>query len=126
MRMQRAGSRVAIAAAVLVVCLMGSVDAVRAQKQASTKAQSELVRVANAAMTRWPDGASATWDFTLGVELAGVSAAWEKTQDKAYLNYIQHVIDRFVQADGTIKTYKMEDYSLNNLLLGRQLVLLYS
>src|SRR4051812_28646964 len=109
-----------LAAAAGIICLMTFVPEAAAQKQPS-----QLARVANEAIARWPDGASPTWDFTLGVELAGINAAWQDTQNKAYLNYIQHVIDLFVQPDGTIRTYKTEDYSLNNLLLGRQLILLY-
>lgn len=109
-----------LAALAAMMAGMGSVTMAQAQRQ-----QTQLVRVANEAMARWPDGASPNWDFTLGIELAGINAAWQRTQDKAYLNYIQHVIDRFVQADGSIKSYKLEDYSLNNLLLGRQLLLLY-
>src|ERR1041384_7860471 len=34
-------------------------------------------------------------------------------------------MDHFVAADGTIRTYKLEDYSLDNVLPGRILLLLY-
>ncbi len=83
------------------------------------------VQMADEAIARWPEGASKQWDFTLGIELAGINAAWQKTQNKAYLDYIQRTIDRFVQPDGSILTYKRDDYALNDMLLGRQLVLLY-
>jgi aspartyl-tRNA(Asn)/glutamyl-tRNA(Gln) amidotransferase subunit A len=89
------------------------------------------VRVADAAMARWPDGhigpkdTSVSWGFEPGIVLAGFSATLGATSDKRYLNYIQHAVDQFVTPDGLIRTYDLHAYSLNNILIGRQLLLLY-
>ena len=96
------------------------------------ESQSSLsVRVADEAMVRWPEGhigakgASVSWGFEPGIVLAGFSATYAATGDKRYLDYIQHTVDQFVGADGSIRTYDLHIYSLNNILIGRQLLLLY-
>ena len=99
--------------------------------QAETQAPPATIRVANDAMERWPDGhiggkaTPAVWGFELGILLAGVKAVWSATRDPKYFAYLQHAVDQFVQPDGTIATYDPHAYSLNNILLGRELLLLY-
>jgi unsaturated rhamnogalacturonyl hydrolase len=89
------------------------------------------LRVANQAMERWPDGrigpkgSFAVWGFELGIVLAGVSAVWSATSNPAGFDYLQHTLDRFVQSDGVIAGYDMQAYSLNNILIGRELLVLY-
>ena len=96
-----------------------------------TKRVPVTLRVANQAMERWPDGrigpkgTPAAWSFELGIVLAGISAVWSATREPAYLYYLQHTIDNFVQPDGVIAAYDMRAYSLNNILIGRELLLLY-
>ncbi len=81
------------------------------------------------AVQRWPDGQiggkATPWGFELGIVLAGVKAVWSATRDPKYFAYLQHTVDRFVQPDGTIAGYAPQAYSLNNILLGRELLLLY-
>ncbi len=112
--------RSAVAAVGVMVCLIAWPAIARAQNQPSL-----TVRVANEAMARWPQGASREWDFQLGVATAGMDAVWRKTADKAYLLYIRQTMDQFITPDGSILTYKPEEKSLNNMLLGRELLLLY-
>jgi unsaturated rhamnogalacturonyl hydrolase len=54
-----------------------------------------------------------------------MDALWFNTADARYYNYIKSSVDQFVGADGTISTYKVEENQLDNILLGRQLLLLY-
>jgi unsaturated rhamnogalacturonyl hydrolase len=88
-------------------------------------------RVADAAMERWPGGhiaprdAPVAWGFEPGILLTGVQALWTATNNQAYFDYIQHAIDQFVQPDGSIRTYDPKAYALNNILMGRQLLMLY-
>jgi unsaturated rhamnogalacturonyl hydrolase len=98
---------------------------------AQTKASPLTVRVANQVMVRWPEGhispkgTPTTWGFELGIVLAGMNAVWSATNDPHYLAYLQHAVDQFVQPDGTIAGYDSQAYSLNNILIGRQLLTLY-
>lgn len=82
-------------------------------------------------MERWPDGhiadknVSPIWGFEPGIVLSGMSAVWKSTGDRRYLVYIRQAVDQWVQPDGSIKTYDGKAYSLNNILIGRELLLLY-
>ena len=88
-------------------------------------------RAANASIERWPDGRLApvgahwVWNYELGTLLEGMDAVWLNTTDPRYFNYIKSAVDQFVAPDGSIPTYKLEEYQLDSILLGRQLLLLY-
>jgi unsaturated rhamnogalacturonyl hydrolase len=88
-------------------------------------------RAANAAIQRWPDGrfvapgARWAWNYELGTLLEGMDGVWFNTADPSYYKYIKSSVDQFVAADGSIPTRKLEEYQLDNILLGRQLMLLY-
>jgi unsaturated rhamnogalacturonyl hydrolase len=88
-------------------------------------------RAANAAMTRWPDGRTVpagqrwAWNYEVGTLLEGMDAVWLNTVDPRYFNYIKDSVDQLVGPDGSIPTLKPEEHQLDNILLGRQLLLLY-
>jgi unsaturated rhamnogalacturonyl hydrolase len=50
---------------------------------------------------------------------------WLSTADRTYFNYVKDSVDQLVTPDGSIPTLKTEDHELDNILLGRQLLLLY-
>ena len=54
-----------------------------------------------------------------------MDAAWYDTADGRYYRYIKDSIDPFITADGAISTYEQQEYTLDNVLAGRQLLLLY-
>lgn len=87
-------------------------------------------RAANAAMARWPGGrlqpnAPPVWTHDHAALLAAIDAVWLKTGDARYLNYVKACVDGLVSADGSIPTFKPDDFRLTNYQLGRQLLLLY-
>jgi unsaturated rhamnogalacturonyl hydrolase len=82
-------------------------------------------RAANAAMARWPAGAPRTWNYELGTLLEGMDSVWLSTADPRYFHYIQSSVDALLAPDGSIPTLKPEEHQLDNILLGRQLLLLY-
>jgi unsaturated rhamnogalacturonyl hydrolase len=89
-------------------------------------------RLAATAMTRlWPDpggqngGRPARWTYELGVVLKGEEAVWLRTGDGKYFRDIQQSMDRFIEDDGTIRTYRSDENNLDNILLGRMLLTLY-
>jgi unsaturated rhamnogalacturonyl hydrolase len=83
-------------------------------------------RMAATAMTLWKDSLpSGKWNYDQGVVLKGIENVWMQTGNGDYFRYIQHSMDKYIMADGSIKTYKLEDYSLDNLLCGRNLLTLY-
>jgi unsaturated rhamnogalacturonyl hydrolase len=70
-------------------------------------------------------GKPAKWTYDLGVILKGIDGVWYSTGDGRYFSHIQQNLDHFVNDDGTIRTYKLEDYNIDNILLGRNLLALY-
>jgi unsaturated rhamnogalacturonyl hydrolase len=71
------------------------------------------------------DGKPIKWTYDMGVVLKGIEGLWLSTGDAAYYNYIQKQMDVYVKDDGTIKTYKQEDFNLDNVNNGKLLLLLY-
>ncbi|HEY5825068.1 MAG TPA: glycoside hydrolase family 88 protein [Cyclobacteriaceae bacterium] len=66
-----------------------------------------------------------TWDYEQGVVLKGFDELWKQTKDEQYFNYMKKIIDRFVQADGSIRTYEFTEYNIDNITPGRIVLSLY-
>jgi len=84
--------------------------------------------IANTVMDLWKedgDSGSARWTYDEGVVWKGMQGLWYNTGDGRYFKYIQHRMDRLVDKEGNIRTYKIEDYNLDNVLCGRILLMLY-
>jgi unsaturated rhamnogalacturonyl hydrolase len=88
-------------------------------------------RMADSTIKRWPQGKYLSedkpwvWNYELGVLLQGMDDVWYHTADGAYYTYIKESIDPFINKDGSISTYKPENNALDDLVLGRELLLLY-
>jgi unsaturated rhamnogalacturonyl hydrolase len=88
-------------------------------------------RTALAAMARWPAGQFLPvgtrwiWNYELGTLLVGVDAVMQSSTDGRFFQYIQIAVEPFIGPDGSISTYKVDEYQLDSILLGRQLLLLY-
>jgi unsaturated rhamnogalacturonyl hydrolase len=93
------------------------------------QAQSWSQKMANTVMTIWKDsmtqGRPARWTYEQGVVLKGIEGLWKKTKDKKYFDYIQKSMDLFVQEDGSIRTYKPDEYNIDHVNCGRNLLFLY-
>ncbi len=68
---------------------------------------------------------TAHWNYELGVVLIGFERLWKHTGDTTYIQYTKHIFDHFIQPDGTIRTYTMEEYNSDHVPPGRQLLTLY-
>jgi unsaturated rhamnogalacturonyl hydrolase len=67
----------------------------------------------------------ANWNYEIGVVLMGFERLWQFTKDNTYIDYTKHIVDHFIQDDGTIRTFEMEEYNSDNIPPGRQLLRLY-
>lgn len=67
----------------------------------------------------------ARWDYEQGLMLKALEKVWVKTGDARYFNYIKKDIDLYVKEDGSIATYKYEDFNIDNVPPGRALLMLY-
>lgn len=82
-------------------------------------------------MTRRGDSLSfgkdskAKWAYETGVFLKGLEAVWLRTGETKYYDYLKGVIDSYIEPDGSIKTYRLEDFNLDNINCGRLVLALY-
>lgn len=89
------------------------------------------IRMAESFMTWHKDSITvkenkpAGWDYEQGLVLKALEKVWVRTGDSKYFEYIRKDIDRYVQKDGSIRSYKYEDFNLDNIPTGRALLMLY-
>ena len=106
----------------LAALLAGCAATPRAQTPPPTDA-TWAERMAEAVMTRRPL-VRERWDYETGTVLRGIEELYADTDEARYYDYIRSNIDAYVQPDGSITTYKFEDYNLDNIKAGSLLFLL--
>lgn len=87
--------------------------------------------MASTIMTNWKDsmssnGKPAKWTYDQDVILQGIKGLWNATGDGKYFNYIQKSMDFFLDETGNIRTYEYDNFTLDNIAPGRDLLLLYN
>lgn len=65
------------------------------------------------------------WNYTPGLVCSAIQLVWKKTGDKKYFDYIKGYADDMINEDGTIKTYKPEEYNIDKVNPGKFLFGLY-
>ena len=65
------------------------------------------------------------WDYTTGLFLLGIIRYYEINKDKKYFQYVKMIIDSFVDEEGNIKDYSIEEYNLDNINSGKVFFYLY-
>ncbi len=74
------------------------------------------VRFMEDEMQRFPDPTlldfvkKPKWNYTNGLVCKAALEVYEKTKDERFFNYAYRYADHMIEADGTIKTYKIENY----------------
>ncbi|SKC87600.1 glycoside hydrolase family 88/105 protein [Ohtaekwangia koreensis] len=66
------------------------------------------------------------WDYEQGVLLKSFDVLSQHTGDKKYFTYAKKIMDHFVQADGSIRTYDLLEYNIDHITPGRVVLALYS
>jgi unsaturated rhamnogalacturonyl hydrolase len=96
----------------------------------NAQTRSYAADMAKTVMTIWKDsmtkGRPARWSYDQAVILKGIEGLWKATGDKKYFDYIQKSMDHFVKDDGTVRTYQVEEYNIDNVTPGRNVLLLYN
>lgn len=86
-------------------------------------------KIASTVMQTWKDstpiGSATKWSYDMGVVLKGLEGLWMNTGDARYYNYIAAKMDYFVQYDGTIKGYELDEYNIDHVNNGKLVLLLY-
>jgi unsaturated rhamnogalacturonyl hydrolase len=89
------------------------------------------VRMADSEMARrgdglvWTEDGRAKWDYTAGLFTLSLLKLNERVNDPRYVNFAETAIGSFITPDGNIRTYKAEDYSLDNINPGKTVLALY-
>ena len=65
------------------------------------------------------------WNYEQGLMLVALRRMWQYTNDRRYFDFIKGNVDQFVEESGSIKTYKYEDFNLDNVAIGRELLTVY-
>jgi unsaturated rhamnogalacturonyl hydrolase len=101
----------------LAICLVASAQTTPLSEQAAATAMTAL----------WRDsgGYPAKWTYDHGLVLKGIERVYLATGNKQYFDFIQRSIDHFVNDDGSIRTYKIDEYNIDHILPGRNLLYLY-
>ncbi|MBP6576774.1 MAG: glycoside hydrolase family 88 protein [Chryseobacterium sp.] len=66
------------------------------------------------------------WSYPNGLVLKGAEELYKKNGKKEYFDYIKGYAEEMVNADGSIKTYKIKNYNIDMLNSGNVLLYLYS
>ncbi|MDR2914669.1 MAG: glycoside hydrolase family 88 protein [Tannerella sp.] len=92
---------------------------------------SYAVRIADSEMVRCPESwqldfqKTLKWDYCHGVELQAFLNLYEVTDNEKYRDYAVSYADTMINADGSIKTYKPEEYNIDRLNTGKMLFYIY-
>jgi len=120
-----------LAAALGYLIAVLAVQATPAQAQGALKVDEPSAKMAASIMKQWPKGVVTTqghpgeWGYEEGVLLDGMVAQWHATADGDDFRYVKDSVDKYVESDGTIKGYRADIHSLDEIELGRSVLLLY-
>lgn len=67
----------------------------------------------------------ARWNYTPGLELRAYFDAYEKYGGQEIFEFSEKWYDGLIEEDGTIRTYKLENYSIDHICPGKSLLYLY-
>lgn len=121
----------------VLACAVAAQDAKEKKREPRSKAPTSIamnpwsVRMADSVIVRDPspltlDSEKPAWNYTQGLILKGMMAAYAKTNDARYLDYTKAYYDSFVNADGSIKTYDLKEYSVDRINAGKVMFTLYA
>ena len=91
-----------------------------------------FVRMADSEMKRNPESwmvdfsKDLKWNYCHGLELEAIYDVYRKSGDKKYYNYALSYADTVINSDGTIKSYKLEEYNIDRLNSGKMLFPIYA
>ncbi|HSJ55349.1 MAG TPA: glycoside hydrolase family 88 protein [Anaerolineae bacterium] len=95
-----------------------------AQAGAAWASASWSVRIAEQMLARRPL-LSRRWHYEPGVMLLAYHRLWQMTGDDQYFDHVRRNVEALVDAGGCIRTYRLEDYNLDQINEGRLLFPLY-
>lgn len=107
------------------------VGMVQAQESFPKEQKPWSVRMVESEMVRNPESwqvdfqPSLKWDYCHGLELGAMMDVYDRYGDAKFYEYALAYADTMVNEDGTIKKYKLTDYSLDRINSGKMLFRIY-
>ncbi len=98
----------------------------------SCAGKKNFVRMADSEMKRNPESwmvdfsKDLKWNYCHGLELEAIYDVYRKTGDKKYYNYALSYADTVINQNGTIISYKLEEYNIDRLNSGKMLFPVYA
>jgi len=86
--------------------------------------QAWSVRMADSVIRRHSPS-SAQWHYEHGLVLLAIERVWHATREVRFWNHVKDTVDLFIDPDGAIRTYNLEEYNLDQINPGRVLFPLY-
>lgn len=72
-----------------------------------------------------PVGIPRSWTYEQGVQLKAVEQVWYATGDPKYFDFIKRGMDFWLDKDGKLSKYNLEEYNIDHVTPGRALMTLY-
>ncbi|MEO7996105.1 MAG: glycoside hydrolase family 88 protein [Gemmatimonadaceae bacterium] len=120
--------RVALLSAAITTFVASMANAQAATPRASSTKEAAVpwsVRMSRAAMQRNPV-IHEKWDYTAGLMLLAIDRVGRANKDTMFASYVRRNMDRMIGDDGSIRTYRTEDFNLDQINQGRLLFSLYA
>lgn len=86
-------------------------------------ADSQVARKADGML--WTEGGRKKWDYADNVFLLSIIKLGQEIKEPKYAQVADKVMNSFVKEDGSIQTYVLEDFNIDNINPGKTLLALY-
>ncbi len=109
----------------LISCEIFSQEKLNWQKNLPSKLVDNFIYLYPDSIAYPDEPKSHKWNYEQGLMYEAIYRLYEKTNNKKYLNYIKKNLDYYIQTNGDIKTYKQDEFNLDNINPGRALLNFY-
>jgi len=92
----------------------------------TVKVANPATRMVESVIARAPTVLTGKWEYDTGMVLKGIERAALKTKDLAALAYVKRTMDGLIDASATIKGYRIDEYNIDQLNMGRVLFRLWA
>jgi unsaturated rhamnogalacturonyl hydrolase len=89
------------------------------------------VKMAESVIKRCPEpwnlepGKQPRWEYTYGLVLKAILEVWRLTGDDRYFQYVKAYYDHFIDQNGIISQYQLDEYNIDWINPGKSLFLLF-
>ena len=110
---------------VLVIFLLIFSQQIHAQTNWSERMANAMMETHRDSITYKEEGKFARWDYEQAILLKALERVWTRTGNGKYYQFILKNMDSYVNEKGEIRSYKGEQFNIDNITGGRILLMLY-